>query len=367
MNWRRANAIWSIRRSVGPGCAGGICAIVWLVCGSLALAQGINDVPISQSQQLPAPASCNEGLQHLAQPLDGRKTHTNGKYDVSRIGSRGIGGGMNLYSIDKELKLGRELAAETDAELQFLRDPVVNEYVNRIAQDLASHSDAKVPFTVKVVDSDEVNAFTLPGGFLYVNVGLLLASNDEAELAGVMAHEIAHVAARHATKNVTRRQLFNLASVPLLFVGGGAVNVITQVAGIAEPISFMKFNRNAEREADLLGLEYAYAAGYDPTEFVHFLERMQKISREKKTPFIIRLFSTHPMTDDRIRRAQDEVATMLPAKTCYVLTTSEFEDIKAHFVQLRATEHPVAPETPALRRRTPDEARSGSDMPPLDP
>ena len=279
------------------------------------------------------------------------------KYDVARIGSRGIGQGINLYSVERERELGRELAAETDAEVQLLPDTIVVDYINRIAQNLVRHSDATVPFTVKVIDSDEVNAFTLPGGYLYVNTGLLLAAENEAEFAGVMAHEIAHVAARHATKTLTRRQIFSLATVPLLFVGGGAAMAIGQAAGLAQPISFFKFSRNAEREADLLGLEYAYAAGYDPAEFVRFFERMRKISGEKKNAwFVTKLFAMHPMTSDRIRRAQHEIATMLPSRDRYVVTTSDFDDIRTRVVRLHTSQYSNTPEsfTPTLRRRTPE-------------
>lgn len=334
------------------------------VLGQSAKEIDIGSLPISDARQFPPglvdiralPPASHGLVQHPSSYPDRKRTNPQRKYDVSRIGSRGIGEGINLYSVDRELKLGHELAAEIDAEVRLFSDPVVTDYITRVAQSLVSHSDAKVPFTVKVVDSDEVNAFALPGGYLYVNSGLLLASDNEAELAGVMAHEIAHVAARHATKTLTRKQLFNFASVPLMFVGGGAVSVISQVAGVAGPISFLKFSRNAEREADLLGLEYAYAAGYDPSEFVRFFERMRRFSREKKPSIVVRLLSTHPMTDDRIRRAQDEIATMLPPKEQYLITTSEFEEIKLRLARTRELHKSAVPDIPNLQRRTPPPA-----------
>jgi predicted Zn-dependent protease len=282
----------------------------------------------------------------------GASHHTNGKYDVQRIGERGIGSGLNLYSIEREQALGRELSQQVEAQAKLIKDPVITEYVNRVAQSIVRNSDARVPFTVKVVDNDEVNAFALPGGFFYVDTGLILAADNEAELAGVMAHEIAHVAARHATKTATRAQIFNLASIPLIFMGGPAGYAVRQIAGLAVPMSFLKFSRDAEREADLLGLEYAYAAGYDPAEFVHFFESLQ-VKQKQKLSFVAKAFATHPMTNDRIQRAQKEIATMLPEKDQYVVSTSEFEEIKTRLTRLENAHHLNGGkiETPVLRRR----------------
>jgi predicted Zn-dependent protease len=204
--------------------------------------------------------------------------------------------------------------------------------VNRLGQRLVSHSDAKVPFTIKVLDSDDVNAFALPGGYFYVNTGLILAAESEAELAGVMAHEIAHVAARHGTRGATRSQIWNLASMSLVFVGGPIGFAAREISSIAVPMTFMKFSRGFEREADLLGIEYEYAAGYDPEAFVDFFERVA--AQRKKPNFIARAFSSHPMNDDRIRRAQKEIATMLPEHDQYIVNTSEFDQVKARLLQL---------------------------------
>ncbi len=341
------------------------CASIILICLAFtvigAFAQNstpvsVDRLPLAECCRLPeklgdvqpVPPATVASLRH-------RLSH-HGRYDVSRIGSRKIGDGVNLYSLERDIELGRQMAAETDSQARFLRDQLVTDYVNRIAQNLVAHSDAKVPFTIKVVDSDEVNAFSLPGGYLYVNRGLLMAVENEAELASVISHEIAHVAARHATKAMTRKQLFTLATLPLMFVGGGAASAVSQVAGFAQPISALKFSRNDEREADLLGLEYVYAAGYDPTEFVHFFEKMRKTTGEKKSSFVVRIFQTHPVTEDRIRRAQEEIATMLPAKEHYLVTTSEFEEVRNHIVQLRASQE--AAEKPTLRRRTPQQTGS---------
>ena len=192
------------------------------------------------------------------------------KYDVDRIGDRGIGKGINFYSVRQEQEIGRELSQEIEVEAKMINDPVVTSYVQRLGQSLVSHSDATVPFVIKVLDSDAINAFALPGGYFYINSGLILAADNEAELAAVMAHEIAHVAARHATKNLTKSQIWGFASLALTAVGGPAGVIIHQVADIAVPMTFLKFGRNEEREADLLGLEYQYAAGYDPLAFVNF-------------------------------------------------------------------------------------------------
>ncbi len=249
------------------------------------------------------------------------------KYDVNKIGSRNVGGGVNLYSLEREVALGRHLAAQVDENSRFVTDPVVTEYVNRIAQNIVRNSDAKVPFTIKVIDDDTVNAFALPGGFFYVDSGLILAAENEAELAAVMAHEIAHVAARHATRNASKNELLNLASIPLIFIGGPSGYAIRSVAGLMVPLSFLKFSRSAEREADMLGLQYQYASGYDPQAFVEFFERLQ--AQEKKHSFLGKAFSTHPMTGSRVKSAQEEIAKYLPDREQYIVTTSEFDQVKA--------------------------------------
>src|SRR3989441_12958862 len=192
------------------------------------------------------------------------------KKDPDEIGNRDVGKGVNFYSIEKEIALGKQLAQEVERQAKIVDDPVISEYVNRIGQNLVRNSDAKVPFTIKVIDSEDVNAFALPGGFFFVNSGLILKADNEAELAGVMAHEIAHVAARHGTREATRGAIVNYATIPLIFIGGWAGYGVRQAANLAIPMGFLKFSRGFEAEADLLGLEYMYHAGYDPSEFVNF-------------------------------------------------------------------------------------------------
>jgi predicted Zn-dependent protease len=287
------------------------------------------------------------------------------EYDVSQIGHRSIGKGVNFYSLEKEQALGRALASELEKQVRLLDDPAVSEYINRVGQNLVHNSDAKVPFTIRVIDDDEINAFALPGGFFYVNSGLILAADNEAELAGVMAHEIAHVAARHATRNMTKGRIWNMASIPLILVGGGAGFAIRQVMSVGGPMSFLKFSRDAEREADLLGLEYQYAAGYDPAAFIEFFEKIHALERPQKNSFVSKMFSTHPMTEDRIRRAQRDISTILPAREQYVVSTSDFDDAKARLLKvtgrLKLRNRGGTGTRPTLRRRTPSGAGNEGD------
>jgi beta-barrel assembly-enhancing protease len=255
------------------------------------------------------------------------------KYDIAKIGLRGVGTGLDFYSLEREVQYGRDLAREVENQVRLVSDPVVTEYVNRLGQRLVRNSDAKVPFTIKVIDSDEINAFALPGGFFYVNTGMILAAENEAELAGVMAHEIAHVAARHATKNESRQNMMEIASMPLIFFGGPVAMMLRQAVNIAIPLSYLKFGRDAEREADMLGLQYQYACGYDPEEFVRLFEKLE-VTEKKDKNLVDKAFATHPMTSERIKRAQAEIATYLPSRDDYVVDTSEFQEVRARVMEL---------------------------------
>lgn len=245
-----------------------------------------------------------------------------------------MGKGVNFYSIEREIALGKEMAQEVELEAKLVDDSVVTEFVNRLGQNLVRNSDAKVPFTIKVIDSEEVNAFALPGGFMFVNTGLILRAENEAELAGVLAHEIGHVAARHGTRQATRGQLINYGSIPLIFMGGWAGYAIRQAASLAVPLGFLRFSRGMEAEADLLGLQYTYKSGYDPNEFVNFFEKIETLEK-KKPGAVSRLFSTHPMTGDRIRAAQKEIQHDLKAQPEYLLDTSEFHDVRTRLTMLQ--------------------------------
>lgn len=255
------------------------------------------------------------------------------KKDPDAIGERDVGKGLNWYSLEKEIGLGKGLAQEIERQAKIVDDPVISEYVNRVGQNLVRNSDVKVPVTIKVIDSEEVNAFALPGGFFFVNTGLVLRAETEAELAGVMAHEIAHIAARHGTRQATRGQVVNLATIPLIFMGGWTGYGIRQAASVLIPIGFLTFSRGFETEADLLGLQYLYKAGYDPTAFVDFFEKLQ--SDEKRKPgTMAKVFSSHPLTDDRIKGSQKNIQEILKAKPEYVVTTSEFNDVKMRLASL---------------------------------
>ena len=272
------------------------------------------------------------------------------KSDPEQIGNRDVGTGINFYSLEKEIALGKQMAQEVERQAKLVDAPLPAEYVNRLAQNLARNSDIKVPVTAKLIDSAEVNAFALPGGFLFVNTGLILKADTEAELAGAMAHEIAHVAARHGTRQASRGQVVNLASLPLIFLGGWPGFAVRQGAGLALPLTFLKFSRSFEREADLLGLQYIYKAGYDPTAFIDFFERMEAMEK-KKPGTVSELFRSHPNMATRIQSTQKNVQELLAAQPQYVITTSEFQDVKQNLT-LMANARRATPEKsgPTLRR-----------------
>src|SRR5882672_8785905 len=276
------------------------------------------------------------------------------------------GKGVNLYSLEREIALGKGAAQEVERSAKMVTDPVVTEYVNRVGQNLVRNSDAKVPFTIKVIDSDEINAFALPGGFFYVNSGLILHADEEAELAGVMSHEIAHVAARHGTRNATKGEIAQFASIPLILLGPGgwAGYGLYQGLNLAIPIGFLKFSRDNEREADFLGLQYMYKAGYDPNAFVSFFEKIE--AEERRHPGSIpKLFSTHPPTPERVQKAQEEIATILPARDEYIVTTSEFDLVKTRLARienrLKLDEKKKAGDKPTLRTRTEQQKQDKAD------
>jgi predicted Zn-dependent protease len=247
--------------------------------------------------------------------------------------------------------MGKQLAQEVERQAKLVDDPIVAEYVNRIGQNLVRNSDAKVPFTIKVIDSEDINAFALPGGFFFVNTGVILNADNEAEMAGVMAHEIAHVAARHGTRQASKGTLAQLATIPLIFVGGWGGYIARQASGVLIPIGFVQFTKSMEKEADYLGLQYLYKAGYDPTAFVDFFEKIQTLDK-KKPGAMNKLFASHPMTDDRIKIAQTEIEKILVAKPEYVINTSEFNDVKNRLEMLQGHRKvdTVDPNRPQLRR-----------------
>jgi hypothetical protein len=257
--------------------------------------------------------------------------------DVAAVGTRNIGGrGMgNWYSTDWEIRNGKMYSMEIEKSAHLITDPVIVEYVNRVGQNIVKNSDCKVPFTIKIIDSDEINAMALPGGFFYVNSGLIMAADEEAELAGVMAHETAHVCAHHAAREATRMNYAQIGSIPLIIMTSGSYTGygIYEAMQLAIPMTFLQFSRNFEGEADWLGLQYMYRAGYDPQAFIQFFEKIDALEKHKPGT-LSKVFADHPQTPDRIARSEDEIATIMPAKPDYMVTTSEFDDVKARLARI---------------------------------
>ncbi len=258
--------------------------------------------------------------------------------DIENIGNRNVSGRIfwllpNWISFEKEIELGGQIAAEFEQTARLVEDPVISEYVDRVGQNIVKHSDAKVPFHIKVVDSEEVNAFAFPGGYFYVNKGIILAAENESELAGVIAHEISHITARHATERMSKAQYLQLAAIPALFVGGYWAQMgIQNALGLGINLELMGITRESEREADQLGIQYMWNTGYDPNAFVTFFEKMQE-QEENEPGGLAGWFRTHPSTDDRITASMDE-QRYLPEKDNYIINTSEFERVKARMVAL---------------------------------
>ena len=293
------------------------------------------------------------------------------KDDPSQIGDRDVGKGVNCYSIEKEIAMGKQMAAEVQRQAKMLDDPIITEYVNRVGQNLVRNSDAKVPFTFQVIDDETLNAFALPGGFIFVHTGLIHTAETEAEMASAMAHEIAHVAARHMTRQACRAQIANIASIPLILLGGLPGYVIRQGAGMAIPMTFLSFSRGFEAEADYLGLQYLYAAGYDPNASIDMFEKM--MSLEKRKPgSIAKAFSTHPLNQDRLKKTQAEIDKILPQKAEYIVNTSEYMEVRGRVLamenrrKMRSTEkdsnRPVLRRTPGSGS-APGEPDDGDDRP----
>jgi predicted Zn-dependent protease len=286
---------------------------------------------------------------------DSQIKHDGTKDDVDAVGNRNVGctrGMGNWYTVEGQVARGRVYAQQIESQVKLINDPVITEYVNRVGQNLVRNSDAQVPFTIKVIDSDTINAMALPGGFFYVNSGLILAADEEAELAGVMAHEIAHVAACHYGREMTRANLLQMASIPLIFIGGGIGYAGYEASSLAIPLTFLKFSRTFEAEADYLGVEYMYRSGYDPSAFVSFFEKVQAMEK-KKPGSLAKAFDTHPQTPDRIEKTQEEIRKILPSKPQYVVTTSEFDEVKARLASIE-NRHKVLDQKdgnkPSLRR-----------------
>jgi beta-barrel assembly-enhancing protease len=273
--------------------------------------------------------------------------------DPDEIGNRDVGKGVNFYSLAQEMAMGRQLAIEVQKQARMVDDPILGEYINRLGQNLARNSDAKIPISFQIIDSDAVNAFTLPGGFVFVNSGLIRLAQTEAELAGAMAHEIGHVAARHSTRQQSREEIARLATIPLVMLGGWTGFAVREGSGLGIPLAFLSFSRAFEGEADMLGLEYMYKAGYDPTASIDIFERIESLEKQRPGA-VAKVFATHPMTGDRIKAAQKNINEILPAKAEYVVNTSEFNEMHGRMVaqhQQRKRES-ADPTKPSLHQAT---------------
>jgi hypothetical protein len=316
----------------------------------------VTNITPDQQKALDKEAAAKSKKEAAEEAAAAKKKARNSKNDPDAIGNRSVDKGAipNFYSLEKEIALGKQLAQEVERQAKIIDDPIIAEYVNRIGQNLVRNSDAKVPFTIKVIDSEDINAFALPGGFFFVNSGILLNADNEAEMAGVMAHEIAHVAARHGTRQASNGQFLQIATIPLWVLGGWTGYAIRQGMGLAIPLGYLQFTKGYEKEADYLGLQYMYKAGYDPTAFVDFFEKIQSLEK-KKPGTMAKVFSSHPPTDDRIKASQEEIQKILVAKPEYVLNTSEFNDVKSRLEMLhnrRKVATPDDPTKPRLRRAT---------------
>ncbi len=294
----------------------------------------------------------------------GDKKKTDKKSDPSQIGNRDVGKGLNFYSPEKEMALGRQLALEVRRQAKLVDDPIISEYVNRLGQNLVRNSDARYPFTFQVIDDDALNAFAFPGGYVFVNSGLIKIADEEAELAGAMAHEIAHVAARHMTRQASKAQLADILSAPVgAIIGGWGGVAARQGAGVAIPMTFLSFDRKDETEADYLGVQYMYAAGYDPNGAVTIFEKMEAL-RSKEPTAVSALFSTHPPDSERIRRTQEEIGTILPGKPEYVVSTSEYRDVRERLIDLLSERKQNGNDGAPHLRVTPGAGQSGPEEKP---
>jgi predicted Zn-dependent protease len=285
------------------------------------------------------------------------------KKDPNAIGDRKVSGGANFYSLEKEIALGKQLSIEVQKQAKLVDDPIVAEYLNRLGQNLVRNSDVNFPVSFTLIDADEVNAFTLPGGFIFLSTGALRLSDNEAELASVLAHELGHAAARHATRQATREQMISYGTIPLSIMGGVAGLAARQAAGLMAPMAFFHFSRAFETEADLLGIQYLWKAGYDPNASVDMFERVE--STERRQPGAVsKLFRTHPLTSDRIEKTQQNINELLPQHAEYVLNTSEYEDIRQRLNDMTAQRKmdPKQPNKPTLRRSPGEQMLPGEQI-----
>jgi predicted Zn-dependent protease len=327
-------------------------AVLLLLFGLLLVASA------AVSQSIPVSSDVNSAIVSASHASPVVKSyHDHSIRDIDDIGNRNTGCGRgvgNWYSLEHQIAMGKQYSDRVEATSKMVKDAEIVEYVNRVGQNLVRNSDSVVPFTIKVIETDDINAFALPGGFFYVDSGLILAADNESELAGVMAHEIAHVAACHMARENTRAKMMNMLSIPLMMVGGPVGYVAYEALTVATPLTFMKFSRRYESEADFLGIQYMYKAGYDPQALTAFFEKIKSLEKSKEN-VVAKAFRTHPQTPERIEKTQAEINTLLPPRSQYTVDTSDFQDVKAHLEQLENRDHVLRKSNrPTLRRRMPE-------------
>jgi beta-barrel assembly-enhancing protease len=291
------------------------------------------------------------------------------KKDPDQIGARDVSKGLNFFSLEKEMALGKQMALETEKHSTLVTDKLITEYVNRLAQNLARHSDAKIPITVKVIEGDDPDAVTIPGGFIYVHTGLLRTADTEAELAAALAHEIAHVAARHGTRQATQAQIGQVAAIPLIFLGLPGL-CMRGASSLGLPAGLLAIQRGYETEADLLGLQYLYKSGYDPLGMVDIFEKIFSFDDRKHGKIFANMMATHPASGDRLVNVQKNIETLLKAQPEYIVNTSEFDNMKARLAMLDWEPKPPVPEQPkppTLRRPGDQLIASKKGVPQTDP
>jgi predicted Zn-dependent protease len=257
------------------------------------------------------------------------------------------GHALNFYSIEREIALGKQLSTELERQVKLVDDPILSEYVNRIAQNIVRHSDVTIPVTVRIIESGDLNAFTLPGGHIYVNSAMLKLTESEAELAFVLAHEIGHVAARHATREATRSQLLQIGQVPLSIFGGLNGAAIRELAEPASRLGFLKGARDFESQADRLGVDYLDRSGYDPTASIDMFERIEATERKRSGP-LARLYQDHPVTQSRIEATQKHLAEIAGKRDEYLINTSEYEQMRPRAVTIEERRISLSEAKPSL-------------------
>ena len=285
--------------------------------------------------------------------------HGKGINDLNAIGHRNVGcnrGLGNWYTLDAQVRMGQQFAQQVEQTQHVITDPYVNEVINRLGQNLQRNSDTQLPFTIKILDVQEPNAFALPGGYMFVNAGAILLADNESQLAGVMAHEIGHVAACHAARESTRGTLAQLAMIPVILMTGGIAGLgASEAANYGIPAAFGKFSRTFEAQADYLGIQYAYKAGYDPNGMINFFEKLEAL--EKKRPGVyMKLYGDHPQTPDRIVKSQEEIDKILPPRDQYKIDSSEFQQARKRLALImnHRLKKDDANQTPELRRTASD-------------